>query len=80
MLTNRDMRLSLASACVGIVLNIVLSYLVPNLPHDSSDNSYYVEVIEMFKHHNRKMLTSSLIVAVAVAASVALGTIVLRKM
>ena len=59
---------ALKAALIGMLLNVVLSYTVTMLP--GSDNQFLGEVIDMFGHHKRNLLSSSIIVAVAVFASV----------
>ena len=59
------LRLSL----VAVLLNVVLSHLVPIiLP--KTNNKYLNEFRHMFEHHKDTLLTSSVIVAVAVVLTV----------
>ena len=59
------LRLSL----VAVLLNVVLSHLVPIiLP--KTNNKYLNEFRHMFVHHKDTLLTSSVIVAVAVVLTV----------
>ena len=59
------LRLSL----VAVLLNVVLSHLVPIiLP--KKNNKYLNEFRHMFVHHKDTLLTSSVIVAVAVVLTV----------
>ena len=61
------MNLPLKAAIVGIVLNVVLSYTVSYLP--KLDVPIYSDTVSMMEHHRETIITSSLIVAVAVFLS-----------
>ena len=61
------MNLPLKAAIVGIVLNVVLSYTVSYLPQ--LDIPVYSDTVSMMEHHRETIITSSLIVAVAVYLS-----------
>ena len=63
------MNLPLKAAIVGIVLNIVLSYTVSYLPKPKLDIPIYSDTISMMEHHRRTIVTSSIIVAMAVFLS-----------
>ena len=59
--------LPLKAAIVGIVLNVVLSYTVSYLP--KLDVPVYSDTISMMEHHRQTIVTSSIIVAIAVYLS-----------
>ena len=64
------------TAIIGIILNIVLSYYLPDilsyLPPELQ-NIYVKEISDMFNHHKRNLLTSSAIMAVSVFVSAAIA-------
>ena len=64
-----DFKLAKKAAVIGILVNLILSVLVP-MVFGSPKNKYLGEISGMFKHHNETRLTSSLIVAAAVFISV----------
>ena len=59
------MNLPLKAAIVGIVINVVLSYTVSYLP--KLDVPVYSDTISMMEHHRETIVTSSIIVGVAVS-------------
>ena len=59
--------LPLKAAIVGIVINVILSYTVSYLP--KWDIPIYSDTISMMEHHRRTIVTSSIIVAIAVYLS-----------
>lgn len=71
-------KLAYTAAIVGILLNIILSFVVPKViqgtehdhAHDRSQCNFLCEISDMFSHHQRTLLSSSAIVATAVFLSV----------
>tara|TARA_Y100000996_G_scaffold382975_1_gene338600 strand:- start:162 stop:398 length:237 start_codon:yes stop_codon:yes gene_type:complete len=64
----RRMDLALKAAAVGFFLNIALALIIPMIPRTNVD--FVDEIITMAKHHRRTMVSSSLLVAVAVYLSI----------
>lgn len=61
------------AAFIGVLLNIVLSYVVPGLVSDFKFGMFQ-EVGDMFAHHKRTIISSSAIIGVAVFLSVVIAT------
>ena len=67
---------------VAVLLNIALSMVSSMLPltkNGSFPFSVYDEMIDMLRHHKRKLLSSSILVGVAAAGSVLLLPLLLEK-
>ena len=64
-----NFRFAIAAAIIGIIINIVLSKVIPDLLNES-DDSILGEVGRMFRHHDETLVSSSIIVATAVFLSV----------
>ena len=64
------------TAIIGIILNVILSYYLPDiltyLPSELQ-NIYIEEISDMFNHHKRNLLTSSIIMAISVFVSSAIA-------
>ena len=73
-----DFNPAFKAAFVGALLNIVLSYVVPGLMSDFSGNVILQEVGDMFAHHKRTIVSSSVIIGVAVFLSVVISTYLLK--
>tara|TARA_B100001029_G_C14939879_1_gene382596 strand:+ start:328 stop:543 length:216 start_codon:yes stop_codon:yes gene_type:complete len=56
-------------AIVSMILNVLLSHIVP-LILPKTNNKYLNEFRHMFVHHKETLITSSVIVAIAVVLSV----------
>jgi len=71
------MNLPLKAAIVGIVINVILSYTVSYLP--KWNIPIYSDTISMMEHHRETIITSSIIVAVAVFLSTFIAKNYLKK-
>jgi len=69
-----DFNRAFKAAAIGVLINIVLSYVIPGLISDFSGNYMLREVRDMFTHHKRTILSSSVIIGVAVFLSVVIST------
>lgn len=78
-----DFNPALKASAIGVLINIVLSYVVPGFFSDMMGNmsvgeyEYGQEVADMFAHHKRVIVTSSAIIGVAVFLSVVIATYLL---
>ena len=72
------MNLPLKAAIVGIVLNVILSYTVSYLP--KLNVPIYSDAVSMMEHHRQTIVTSSIIVAVAVFLSTFIAKNYLKKL
>jgi len=67
------------TAIIGILLNIILSYLVPeiirgtNHTKQSHKCDFFCEISDMFSHHKRVLFSSSAVVATAIFLSVVIA-------
>lgn len=61
---------AVAAAIIGIIINIVLSKILPARLSNQPKDSILWEVGKMFKHHDETMVSSSAMIAVAVFLSV----------
>mgnify|MGYP001319935983 CR=1 FL=1 len=69
--------LFLKAAAIGVVLNVVLSYVLSPFatedeikpPNGAKNLSFKSQIMHMLVHHKQVMLTSSLIIAVVVGLS-----------
>jgi len=71
------MNLPLKAAIVGIAINVILSYTVSYLP--KFNIPIYSDTISMMEHHRETIITSSIIVAVAVFLSTFIAKNYLKK-
>ena len=71
------MNLPLKAAIVGIFLNIILAFTVSYLP--KLNIPIYSDTISMMEHHRTTIVTSSIIVAVAVFLSTFIAKNYLKK-
>ena len=71
------MNLPLKAAIVGIVINVILSYTVSYLP--KLNIPIYSDTISMMEHHRETIITSSIIVAIAVFLSTFIAKNYLKK-
>ena len=62
------MDLALKAAAVGFFLNIALAFLISMMPRTNVE--FVDEFISMADHHRRTLVSSSLLVAVAVYLSI----------
>ncbi len=68
---------SLCAALIGVVLNVVLSYVLSPFaskeevkpPNGAANLSFKEQIMHMLVHHKQVMITSSLIVALLVGLS-----------
>ena len=68
---------SLYAALIGVVLNVVLSYILSPFatkeeikpPNGAANLSFKEQIMHMLVHHKQVMITSSLIVALLVGLS-----------
>ena len=68
------MNFAAKAALVGLVLNVVLSQLLPMI--GNTGLGVVDDMVKMFDHHRKTLVSSSLVVALAVYLSV----VVARKM
>ena len=62
------MDLALKAAAVGFFLNIALAFLISMMPRTNIE--FVDEITTMARHHQRTLVSSSLLVAVAVYLSI----------
>ena len=75
--SSRDMKISLYSALIGSLINIILYASVMTFatldqmspPNGVENLSYFSQIVHMFFHHNQAVLTSSLIIFALVYVS-----------
>tara|TARA_Y100000591_G_C21725115_1_gene640955 strand:- start:753 stop:1001 length:249 start_codon:yes stop_codon:yes gene_type:complete len=73
----KTIKYSLYAALIGIILNIVLSYVLSPFatkeeikpPNGAANLSFKEQIMHMLVHHKQVMVTSSLIVALLVGLS-----------
>tara|TARA_Y100000591_G_scaffold332494_1_gene370032 strand:- start:2184 stop:2432 length:249 start_codon:yes stop_codon:yes gene_type:complete len=73
----KAVKYSLYAALIGVVLNVVLSYILSPFatkeeikpPNGAANLSFKEQIMHMLVHHKQVMITSSLIVALLVGLS-----------
>ena len=73
----RNVKYSIYSALIGVILNVALSYLLSPFateeeikpPNGAANLSFKEQIMHMLVHHKQVMITSSLIVALLVGLS-----------
>tara|TARA_B100000902_G_scaffold396083_1_gene456177 strand:+ start:6948 stop:7196 length:249 start_codon:yes stop_codon:yes gene_type:complete len=73
----RALKYSVYAALIGVVLNVVLSYILSPFatkeeikpPNGAANLSFKEQIMHMLVHHKQVMITSSLIVALLVGLS-----------
>ena len=73
----KAVKYSLYAALIGVVLNVVLSYILSPFatkeeikpPNGAANLSFKEQIMHMLVHHKQVMVTSSLIVALLVGLS-----------
>ena len=81
---DKNLKLVLISMSIGILINLLLPFALKPLateaqitpPEGASNLSFFDQLMHMFVHHAQVPLTSSIIVAVIVALSTFLATLV----
>ena len=66
---NVDLKIAGCAALIGIVVNILCSFLA-NVLNINLGNNFLQDILNMLKSHNDKILPSSLLVALVVFLSV----------